>query len=118
MLQSALSASIAGETVACLSHRITNPRRFGLRCGMLMSALLCTVNAALLRGGEKLLPQKFPAVLLAARWGAFGYCASLGILWACAASTLTAALRSSAGFMESFRLRMGSVPAQRHQSRI
>lgn len=97
MLHAALNASVAGEVTACFANRVEKPIRFGIGCGAIMFLLLSAANAALLRGGEKLLVQALPTVVLAARWGVFGYYAAIVAMWLCAVATLAAGIGSLAG---------------------
>lgn len=109
VLHAAMNASIAGEAVACFASRPQRPMRLGLLCGAMMFALLSAVNAALIRGGDRLLSQELPTVILAARWGVFGYYASLMVMWLCSLSTLTAALASLASRMNDAAGSKGTV---------
>lgn len=94
VLHAALNASVAGGVTVCFSDRVEKPFGFGVICGAMMFLMLLTANAALLQGGEKLLAQALPTVVLAARWGVFGYYAAIAAMWLCAIATLAAAIGS------------------------
>lgn len=96
-LHAALSASIAGGVIAAFAPAAGTPAAFGARCGALMLALLCAANAAVLRGGDELLAQALPTVLLAARWGTFGYYAAITAMALGSIVTLAAALGALIG---------------------
>lgn len=103
MLHACMNASVAGGAVTVLAERAGSPSRFAFSCGSLMLMLLSAGNAALQRGGERLFSQALPTVVLAARWGVFGYYASVLVMWLCAVTTLSAALGSLAGYMDDDR---------------
>lgn len=88
----ALNASLAAGLAARFGRRADSPAALGARCGALLGALLACANAAIARGGRALLGQALPTVILAARWGLFGFWACAGFGYLCAAATLTAAL--------------------------
>ena len=74
--------------------------------------LLLCANAALSRGGEALLAQALPTVILAARGGTAGFYLSAGFAWLCALTTLTAALAALADRLRDGRgLRRGALMA-------
>ena len=102
-LHSALCASVGGGLTARMADEGGRPTRFGARCGILMMLLLSAVNAAMLRGGEKLLSQSLPTVLLAARWGKTGYYLSIIVMWLCSTMTLSAAIGALVGQIDSGR---------------
>lgn len=99
-LHAALNASIAGGVTACFAERACRPAQFGLWCGGMMFLLLSASNAAILRGGKELFSQALPTVVLAARWGKFGYYGCILVMWLCSLTTLAAALGSLAGQMD------------------
>lgn len=68
----ALNACVAADVIARCSP-CARPARLGLCCGAGLGLMLALAEAALLPGGEALLIQKLPFVLLAARWGLFGF---------------------------------------------
>ena len=102
-LHSALCASVSGGVAARMAGDVSQPMRFGARCGAMMLALLSAGNAALLRGGEKLLSQALPTVLLAARWGKAGFYISIFVMWICSTMTLSAALGTLVGQLDDGR---------------
>ena len=87
----AMNAALAAN-VALRFGQGAKPWRVGLGCGLSLWALLAVANGAIARGGRRLLGQAMPTVVLAARWGLFGFwaCAAFGYL--CALTTLAAAL--------------------------
>lgn len=99
-LHAALNASIAGGVIACFSGETGQPAAFGARCGALMLAVLSAANAAMARGGEKLLAQALPMVVLAARWGTFGYYACIAVMALGSIATLSAAVGALIGQLD------------------
>lgn len=94
-LHAAMSASIAAGSVVSLEPE--NPVRMAMAAAVTMFALLTAANAAMLRGGERLLSQALPTVVLAARWGKIGFYACILVKWMCAVATLGAALSALSG---------------------
>lgn len=89
-MYAALCASIsAGRAMHCPEEGM-NPAKFALCCAAAMAAMLLPANAAMLRGGEKLLSLPLPTVALAARWGTFGYYICIVAMLLPAAATLSA----------------------------
>lgn len=97
MLHAALNASVACGVTCCFSSRVEKPFGFGMLCGGLMLIMLSAANAAVMRGGAKLLSQALPTVVLAARWGVFGYYAAISVMWLCDTATLAAAIGALTG---------------------
>ena len=99
LCHAALNASVAADAAARFATGGVRPARLGALCGALMGAMLLSGCAALARGGDMLLGQALPTVLLAARWGLAGFwiCAGFGFL--CSASTLAASLAALAGWI-------------------
>lgn len=93
-LYAALNAAVAGGAVARLSGGGAKPVRAAMLSGTLLCALLLCANAAILRGGDRLLGQAMPTVILAARWGKAGFWLCAGFSFFCASATLSAALGS------------------------
>ena len=91
-LFAAMNACAAAWSLAPGDTGALRPWRLGVKAGALMLSLLLLANLALLRGGEAVLVQPMPWVLLSARWGLAGFwlCAAMKAL--CAAATLSAAL--------------------------
>lgn len=87
----AMNAALAAN-VALRFGQGAKPWRVGLGCGLALLVLLAVANGAIARGGRRLLGQAMPTVVLAARWGLFGFwtCAAFGYL--CALTTMAAAL--------------------------
>ena len=71
---------------------VIHPARLAAKCAAILAALLAAATCALLRGGDAVLAQPMPWVVLSARWGLAGFwlCALLQAL--CAVVTLSAAL--------------------------
>lgn len=99
MLMGALHAALSGSMAAgsAASGGARSPVRLALSSGAMMLAVLAAANAALLRGGEKLLSQALPTVVLAARWGKAGFYGCILVKWMCAVATLSAALGALTG---------------------
>ena len=97
VLYAALSASVASGVAASRAGEIGRPGRFALLCGAGMLLMLLAANAALVRGGERLLSLPLPTVALAARWGTFGYYACILTMAMSATAALSAAVGALAG---------------------
>lgn len=69
-----------------------SPPALGVRSAALMGGLLALALCALRRGGDDVMAQPMPWVLLSARWGLPGFWLCAGFEALCAASTLSAAL--------------------------
>lgn len=95
----ALNACVAADAAARFATGCVRPGRLGLLCGALLGGLLLAGCAALARGGAAVLAQALPTVLLAARWGLFGFwvCAGFGFL--ASTATLGAALAALGGWL-------------------
>ena len=93
ILYAALNASIAGGIIVRFSAGI-RPAAFAAISGGAMCALLLVANAAIAQGGEALYAQALPTVILAARWGLFGFWMSIALMYLCSVSTLAAAIGS------------------------
>lgn len=91
-LYAMLGASVAADRAA--SDGDVRPVKLAVCTGGLMLVLLTAANAALLKGGDRLLSQAFPMVVLAARWGKVGFYGCIAVKWMCAVATLSAALRA------------------------
>ncbi len=100
LLFAALNAAVAGDALARFSGGCASAARTGALCGLLMAAALVCANAALARGGRALLGQALPMVLLAARWGVWGFWLCAGLDWLCQLCTLSATL---GGLIDLFR---------------
>lgn len=70
------------------------PRRFGIISGCIMALLAGCANYALQSAGRTVWPLNLPFVVLAARWGVFGYYLSVYIIWLGCLASLTCALSS------------------------
>ena len=92
LLYAAMNAAIAGDVAARFSTGTLRPPRLAMLCGAMLGALLLCGNAAIARGGDVLLAQALPTVILAARWGLAGFWLSALLAFLCAATTLAAAL--------------------------
>jgi len=92
VLYAALCAVISVESVRRQSVEPVRKVGMAVRCGMLMLAMLAVGNAAVMRGGQKLLSMQEPVAVLAARWGSFGFCASIFSMALTATATLCACI--------------------------
>ena len=88
-----LKAAMACGVAAVYAPRV-EPRRFGLLCGVIMALIAASINCALQRGGEGVWALNLPAVVLAARWGVFGYYASIAVMWLGGVAVLSCAISS------------------------
>lgn len=68
------------------------PAALGIKAAALMGVALIPACAALLRGGDAVLVQPMPWVVLSARWGLAGFWLCAGLSAACAAATLSQAM--------------------------
>ncbi len=87
----AMNAALAAN-VALRFGAGAKPGRVGLGCALSLCVLLTAANGAVARGGRRLLGQAMPTVILAARWGLFGFWACAGFGYLCAVTSLAAAL--------------------------
>jgi hypothetical protein len=87
----AMNAALAAD-VALRFGAGAKPWRVGLGCALSMWALLAVANGAVARGGRALMGLAMPTVVLAARWGLFGFWACAGFGYLCAVTTLASAL--------------------------
>ena len=90
VLYAALNLTIAGGVICAAGRRAASPLRAGLWTGGLLLALLVPACAAIARAGD--LSPALPSVAMAAKMGAAGFWASLGVMACAVASTLGAAL--------------------------
>jgi len=90
MLFGALCALVCADAAVRRAGAEVSPARFGFRCGLILLGQLLAANAALLRGGKKLLSLAEPMAALAARWGKNGFYACITVMFLCAAATLAA----------------------------
>lgn len=92
LVYAAMNACAAAWSLRRERQGTVRPAALGLKAAALMAAVLSPGVAALLRGGDRVLIQPMPWVVLSARWGLAGFwlCAALSAL--CAASSLSAAL--------------------------
>ena len=94
LLYAALNAAVAGGAVARFSSGGVKPARAATISGAMVCAMLACANAAIARGGDRLLGQAMPTVILAARWGKAGFWLCAGFSFLCASATLSAAFAS------------------------
>lgn len=95
-MHASLNACLAAGTAARFAYEV-RPLPMAWRAGAAMGGMLLLANGALLRGGERLLVQAMPLVLLAARWGKYGFCLAVLFKMTCAVATLTAAVGTLRG---------------------
>lgn len=88
----AMNACAAGWRLRETRQGTLRPWALGLKAASLMALVLIPGVAALLRGGDGVLIQPMPWVVLSARWGLMGFWLCAGLSALCAASTLSAAL--------------------------
>lgn len=86
------NVSMAGGVLCLHCDEDVNPEKVGLLIGGCLLIMLVPANAALLRAGPSLRLMSFPAVILASRWGTFGFYACVIIFWMAIVSTLGAVL--------------------------
>lgn len=106
VLMGALFASLKAALacgVAAGNAKGMRPAVFGVLCGGIMAVCAGTVNWALVRAGESVWTLNLPAVVLAARWGVFGYYVCIFVMWCGAAAVLACAMSS---IMSLFSLRV------------
>ena len=99
-MHAALNAAVAAAAAAGFADRTRSAAGFAAECGLGMLILLAAANAAILRGGERLLSQAMPMAVLAARWGKFGYYALILSMWLCTVTTLSASVSALAGQLD------------------
>lgn len=80
--------------IAAANSRGLRPGRFGIMCATLMAMTAASINLALQRAGEEVWELNLPSVVLAARWGAFGYYICVLVMWAGAVAVLSCAFSS------------------------
>lgn len=89
----ALNACAAMWRLRCMGSGPTlRPARLGLKSAALYAALLALALWALRRGGDAVMAQPMPWVVLSARWGLAGFWLCAGLQALCAAASLSAAL--------------------------
>lgn len=92
ILHACLNASVAGGTAAAFSGGNFDPGKASVMAGGMMLACLLCGHGAMLRGGEALYAQTLPSVILAARWGIWGFWLSVGFMFLTSICTLSAAM--------------------------
>lgn len=105
----AMNAAAAAGMIARFSDRIASARRFAVYSGAGLLMLLAAGNAALRRGGTRMLSQAVPMAVLAARWGAAGYWLSIGVMALCCIATLSATMGALFDQMFDRRLRAATI---------
>lgn len=88
----ALNACAAGWGLMNTRQGTVRAAALGAKAAALMAAVLVPGCAALLRGGDMVLIQRMPWVVLSARWGLAGFWLCAGISALCSTATLSAAL--------------------------
>lgn len=91
-LYASLTACAAAWALRQVRRDTVRPMAVGLRCAFLMACALVPGCAALLRGGDLVLIQPMPWVVLSARWGIAGFWVCAGLMALCATATLSAAM--------------------------
>lgn len=88
----AMNACAAGWSLRDVRQGAVRPAALGIKAAALMAVVLIPGCAALARGGDMVLIQPMPWVVLSARWGLAGFWLCAAITALCALSTLSAAL--------------------------
>ena len=105
----ALCACLAADSACRWAAAGARPGRLGAFCGAGLGLILASGNAALIRGGEKLLALGYPLAPLAARWGLFGFWLTAGFGFAASTATLAAALTGLTGWLRRDGISMLNV---------
>lgn len=92
LVYASLNASVAAWSMDGLRDSAVRPARLGALSGALLGLALTLGNLALRRGGDALLAQMEPWVLLSARWGVAGFWLCAGFQYLCSVSTLSVSL--------------------------
>ena len=92
ILHACLNGAVAGAAVAGLSGISVRPVRAAAGSGGMMLVCLLSGCLALERGGEGIMGQTLPTVLLAARWGIAGFYICAGFMYFSCLCSLTGAL--------------------------
>lgn len=96
-LHASLCTLVSADAVMKRVHEVKNIVVFSLKCAGIMLMLLIAVNAAVLRGGTRLLSLKYPEAALAARWGKIGFYICIFSMMLQNISTLCACIGMLAG---------------------
>ena len=88
-LKAAMACGVAAANASGLK-----PWLFGTMCGALMALTAAAVNWALQRAGAGVWALNLPSVVLAARWGVFGYYICIFVMWAGTVAVLSCAIAS------------------------
>lgn len=88
----AMNACAAAWSLRKVRQGTVRPAALGLKAAALLAMVLIPGCAALLRGGDPVLIQRMPWVVLSARWGLAGFWLCAGLSALCAVSTLCASL--------------------------
>ena len=90
-LYAALTGCAAAWSLRRVRRDTVRPLNVALRCAALMACALVPGVIALLRGGDRVLVQPMPWVVLSARWGVAGFWLCAGLMAMCATASLSAA---------------------------
>lgn len=105
-----MNGAVAAGVLPVLNCCGAKPARVGFYSGALLAALLIIGNMALLRGGKVLYAAKLPMVILAVRWGKFGFWLSAAFMYICSAATFAVVIRKTFdGFFYGFQERYVTV---------
>ena len=93
LLFACLKAALTCGAAAAQARRLS-PLRFGLCSGGIMLLVIASANFALQKSGAHIWTLNLPTVVLASRWGVFGYYVSIYAMWLGCVCTLACALGS------------------------
>lgn len=91
-------AAYAGGAASARAKRLS-PTRFGICCAGIMLIMTGCANWALQAAGPDIWALNLPMVVLASRWGAFGYYISVYVMWLGSVCMLSCALGSAAALI-------------------
>lgn len=104
LIYASFNGALAGGAICLAGQNPSSPARTAFLTGTLMFFLLSCANWAMLRAGESVRQMALPSVALTAKWGVFGYYASIVVLWLAILTTLCAMLHSLQVQLTSIRL--------------
>ena len=94
MMHASLNASVASASAAEWGCAGVRPTATATLAGTMMTACLACANGAMLRGGEAICAQTMPTVILAARWGIWGFWLCSGFMYLSSILTLSESLNA------------------------
>lgn len=93
LLFACLKAASVGGVAAARAKNLV-PIRFGICCGGILATVAGCANLAMQKAGPEIWALNLPTVVLAARWGLFGYYAAIYVMWLGSVCVLSCALGS------------------------